>query len=284
MSTPAATPMPADSAAPSPVTPATSATAAAQGLSPERLDQVISTTKPRGWIALIAVFAIVIVTLIWSIVATIPQQSSGIGVVSSLFYTQAITATTDGIFDETGITPGGKVSEGQVLGTITPFDGKPKVEVIAAAEGTIAFVGQPNGAGVRAGDQLAIIQISPDPVKGIVVVTYLPAEVATTFTPGESATVTVTNLAQSVSTPALATVKAVSSTPSTTESMTLQAGSDDTVSEWRKQAGGDAYRVILEISKSSNIPADLIPQAGQLVEIVNTFGSLHPIELLFGAK
>jgi hypothetical protein len=41
---------------------------------------------------------------------------------------------------------------------------------------------------------------------------------------------------------------------------------------------------VLVISSSAKIPANLVPQAGQAVNIVNEYGSAHPIELLFGAK
>lgn len=278
-STPPAAPTPP--AAQTPAPPALSP----QGLSPERLDQVISTTKPRGWISLVAVVAIVIATLIWSIVANLPQQTSVLGVISALAYSRDIAATADGVIVATSaLTPGGMVKEGEVVATITPFDGGPVVDVKAPATGSITSIGQDNGAGVKVGDSVAVVQLPPDPSKGIVVVTFMSSADAITFTPGETASVSITNLAQSVTTQAEATVVTVSSSPATEQSMMVQAGSTGTMAAWMKQAGGSAYRVVLTISSQANIPPKLVPQAGQTVQIVNTFGTIHPIELLFGAK
>lgn len=296
MSTPAASPGSApapDSATAAPAAPAAAAAAAAaptppnvspQGLSPERLDQVISTTKPRGWIALLAVLAIVIATLIWSLVATLPQQTSGLGVVSALAYSKDITATADGVLTTAGLAPGGMVTEGDVVAMIKPFDGSADVPVKASATGSITSIAQDDGAGVKAGDAIAAIQIAPDPSKGIIVVSFLSAAEAITFDPGETASVSITNLAQGVTTDAQATILSVSSAPATAESMMIQAGSTATMDTWLKQAGGTAYRIVLSISSGTNFPPKLVPQSGQAVQIVNTFGSVHPIELLFGAK
>ena len=278
------------SPAPTATSPSATAKAAPQGLSPERLDQVISTTKPRGWIALIAVVVIIVLTFIWSLVATIPQQTSGTGVVSSLAYTQEITAQTDGIFQtfvDSGagvLGTGAAVKEGDVLATITPYGGGAKTVVKAQAAGSLSQVSVNNGAGVRAGDRLGVLRISPDPAKGIVIVAYLDEADANTYTPGDVVNVSMTNLAQSITTQAKATVFSVSSSPSTKQAMVVQAGSQGTVDAWLKAAGGNPFRVILTITSDSNIPANVVPQAGQTVNIVNEFGSVHPIELLFGAK
>ena len=156
--------------------------------------------------------------------------------------------------------------------------------VKAPVSGTLAQISQNSGSGVRAGDVLGIVQIAPDPTKGIVIVTFLDEADAMTYFPGNLANVTMTNLAQSVTTLAQARVVSVSSSPATEQAMLVQAGSQGTVDAWIKAAGSNPYRVVLSITTDSKIPANLIPQAGQAVQIVNEFGSIHPIELLFGAK
>ncbi len=279
MSTPEAA-APATPSAPAPAP----ALAPAQGLSPERLDQVISTTSPRGWIALIAVFVIVLATLIWSIVASLSQQTTALGVVSSLAYTETVTATTEGIFNAAGLLTTAQVQKGQVIGTIAPYDGSAPVNITASATGTLGSVGQYNGSGVKPGDVIANVEIAPDPAKGIIIITYLSANDASTYFPGQSTTVSITNLAQSATTSATATVVSVASTPSNNQAMLLQADTEATVNSWQKQAGGEAYAVILSIASSADIQANLVPRARQLVQIVNTYGSVHPIDLLFGAK
>jgi multidrug efflux pump subunit AcrA (membrane-fusion protein) len=245
---------------------------------------VISTTKPRGWIALAAVIAILVIAFIWSVVANIPQQSSGLGVISSLAYSEQVTATADGTFGAVNLNPGVEVKEGEILATITPYDGGPVVVVKSPATGRLSSISKGNGAGVYAGDLLAIVQVSPNPKKGILAVTYLSASDAITYTPGGITSVTITNLAQSATIDAQAEVISVSSSPASEQSMMFQAGSKGTVDKWLESSGGTSYRVALIISSPADIPSDLIPQAGQTIQIVNTFGSIHPIELLFGAK
>lgn len=270
---------------PSPTSPSTPATVrgAQQGLSPERLDRVISTTSPRGWIALVATIMLLLAAFAWSILATIPRQTVVNGVVSSLAYTEVITANAEGMFNLNVVLNGSVVKEGDPIGTITRYDGG-VASVTAPVTGELTSIRQNNGTGVGPGDALGIIQIAPDPAEGVVVVTYVSASEAMTFTPGQTAEVSVTNLAQSVTTNAKATVLTVSSTPSRTDSISVQTTSDVTTQQLEAQAGGSPYRVELKIETTETVPANLVPQAGELVEIVNTFGTIHPIQLLFGAK
>ncbi len=51
--------------------------------SPEQLDKVLKVTSPMSWLALIGVTLILVVTLIWSIVGTIPVTITTRGIVSS---------------------------------------------------------------------------------------------------------------------------------------------------------------------------------------------------------
>jgi len=47
--------------------------------SPEDLDQLIHVTRPRGWVALLALGVILAACLVWSLVAVIPTTVSGQG-------------------------------------------------------------------------------------------------------------------------------------------------------------------------------------------------------------
>jgi len=225
---------------------------------------------------------LLLATFAWSIVATIPQQTVVVGVVSSLAYTEIVTANAEGTFNLKAGARGNIVKEGHLIGTITRYDGG-VVSVTAPVTGRLTSIRQDNGTGVRPGDALGVMRIAPDPAEGITVVTWVSARAAITFAPGQTANVSVTNLAQSVTTNAMATVLYVSSTPSPTDVISIESISDVTTQELEAQAGGSPYRVELKIETMETIPAILVPQAGELVEIVETFGTIHPIQLLFAA-
>lgn len=57
---------------------------------PEQLDKVLKITSPMSWLALIGITLIIVVTIIWSIVGTIPETITTKGIVSSLVGSNSI--------------------------------------------------------------------------------------------------------------------------------------------------------------------------------------------------
>ena len=51
---------------------------------PEQLDKVLKVTSPMSWIALMGITLIIVVTVVWSIVGTIPETITAKGVVSAV--------------------------------------------------------------------------------------------------------------------------------------------------------------------------------------------------------
>ena len=64
--------------------------------SPEQLDKVLKVTSPMSWLALIGLTLIVIVTVIWSIVGTIPVTITAPGIVSSMVGSNAVYTQESG--------------------------------------------------------------------------------------------------------------------------------------------------------------------------------------------
>lgn len=58
--------------------------------SPEQLDKALTVTSPMSWIALAAVTVVIIITVIWSIIGTIPVTVTTTGIVASPVSTNAI--------------------------------------------------------------------------------------------------------------------------------------------------------------------------------------------------
>lgn len=64
--------------------------------SPEQMDKAITVTSPLSWLALGAVTVIVVVTLIWSIVGTLPVTVSTMGIVTAPTSTNSVYAPEAG--------------------------------------------------------------------------------------------------------------------------------------------------------------------------------------------
>ena len=83
--------------------------------SPEQLDQLMQVTNPRGWIALAAVAAVLIVTLAWSIVGDLPEKVSGQGILIRSGGVAEVVPTTGGRVTDVAIAVGDQVTQGQVV-------------------------------------------------------------------------------------------------------------------------------------------------------------------------
>lgn len=266
-------------AAPAGPTPST-----ARSASPESLDEVIATTKTHAWWALWAIAAAVLLAFVWSLVATIPQQVSGLGVVSSFDYVSDLTSPVDGIVNADSVEPGGVVKQGQPIATVHPYDGGPGVVVTAPVDGTIHAVFINEGEGVAAGTVLGQVVQTPDPSEGIRIITYLPASAALMFDTGQVISVTFTDISSSASATTTATVESVANVPASIDSMTISAGSAAIANQWLEEAGGTPYRIAMNLTDWASTGLPDPPAPGAVVTVVNTYASLHPIELLFGGN
>jgi hypothetical protein len=262
---------------PTPATPRPSSS------SPEALDEIIKTTKAHGWWALWAISLAVVAALIWSFVATLPMQVKATGVIPSIYYSTAITAPAEGKLS-LNLDIDRNVTKGDALASVEPFDGSPAMTIVAPEDGQVAgiYVGQ--GDTVELGTKIAQLVSPPDLSKGINVVTFLPASTALKFFEGQTAQITVTNVATSASTVVDAAIVYIATTPSALTDMETISGSVTMSQNWLEQSDGAPYLVTLNIKKWPSDEKSLTPQAGQIVQITNTYGSIHPITMLFGGS
>ncbi len=78
--------------------------------SPEQLDKALTVTSPMSWIALAAVTVVIIVTVLWSIVGTIPVTVSTTGIVASPVSTNAIYCPETGTVLSVYVSPNAQIS------------------------------------------------------------------------------------------------------------------------------------------------------------------------------
>lgn len=251
-------------------------------LSPEALDQAITTTTPRLWWALAAVVIALSLATLWSFFARIPQQVTATGVVSMLVYGVDVPAPASGSISH-DVSLGTEVTSGDQLGQITPLDSGSPVEVRAPASGTLTSVDVNNGEAVSEGARLGRIVTRPDPAQGVSIVTYVSAADAITFDPGATVSIRAQNLSTASVLAADAVVVSVSSVPASPDTLGLEAGTEALAQEWKDTSGGVAYRVGLRFTSTAQLSVDETPQPGELITITNTYAEPHPVHLLFGS-
>jgi len=86
--------------------------------SPEQLDQVLQVTTPKGWLALLTLAGLIIVALIWGLFGSVPTKVSGMGIFISGEGIKDISTPTAGKVTMVYVTPGDKVSRGQLVARI----------------------------------------------------------------------------------------------------------------------------------------------------------------------
>ncbi len=98
--------------------------------SPEQLDELIKVTTPRGWLALLALCAIIITIVLWGIFGRIPTKVMGQGVIVRTGGVFEIPARSRGpvtIAEDTNV--GSEIKVGQVVATISQVELATQIEI-----------------------------------------------------------------------------------------------------------------------------------------------------------
>jgi len=141
--------------------------------SPEQLDKVLKVTSPMSWMALIGITLIIVVTLVWSIIGTIPVTITTKGVVSSHVGSNAV------YIEEAGEVSSVKVRVGQEINM-----GDPVISYLNASKETVTVYsdqfGMVESLPVKIGDKLnpgsAVVRVTPQSTadQSQIVVCYVP--------------------------------------------------------------------------------------------------------------
>jgi len=86
--------------------------------SPEQLDVLMKVTSPRGWLALSALFAIIVVVILWSYFGAIPEKVMGQGILIKGASIREIASTTAGQIKKINTKVGDIIRQGQVIAEI----------------------------------------------------------------------------------------------------------------------------------------------------------------------
>lgn len=90
--------------------------------SPEQLDKLLHVVGPKGWMAMVYLFLIVLAIVLWAIFGSIPNIANGGGVYMDLSLIKPVTVPFDAEIIEMKVMPGEVVAEGQPLMVLTDVE------------------------------------------------------------------------------------------------------------------------------------------------------------------
>lgn len=123
--------------------------------SPEQLDQLMHVTDARGWIALVALGAVLSTAVVWGFVGRLPETVPGVGIlVKSGGVTQVVPSASGRVAD-VAVSVGDIVRAGQVVARL---DQPELANQLQAARGTLTALREQHALLLRSGGQNVTLQ------------------------------------------------------------------------------------------------------------------------------
>lgn len=158
---------------------------------PEQLDKVLKVTSPMSWIALMGITLIIAVTIVWSIVGTIPETITAKGVVSAVVGSNSVYTEDAGKVVSLRVREGDEVHLGDPVMTYRNSSNK-IVEVYSDQVGIVSDLV------VKKDDEFTpgkdIIRVSPIAQDSQIVVCYVPLAKAKKLERGMQVNITLDSL------------------------------------------------------------------------------------------
>lgn len=158
---------------------------------PEQLDMVLKVTSPMSWIALAGITLIIVVTIVWSIVGTIPETITAKGVVSAVVGSNSVYTEDAGKVVSLRVREGDEVHLGDPVMTYRNSSNE-IVEVYSDQVGIVSDLV------VKKDDEFTpgkdVIRVSPIAQDSQIVVCYVPLAKAKKIERGMQVNITLDSL------------------------------------------------------------------------------------------
>lgn len=158
---------------------------------PEQLDKVLKVTSPMSWIALLGITFIIVVTIIWSIVGTIPETITAKGMVSAVVGSNSVYTEDAGKVVSLRVREGDEVHLGDPVMTYRNSSGQ-IVEVYSDQVGIVSDLV------VKKDDEFSpgkdVIRVAPIAQASQIVVCYVPLAQAKKLERGMQVNITLDSL------------------------------------------------------------------------------------------
>lgn len=99
---------------------------------PEQLDQVMRVTSPLQWLMMVALLTLVLASLVWSVIATVPVKVAAQGILISPGGVLAVASEHGGRITKLMVRSGDKVTAGQVVAHLEQPDLRQELETARA--------------------------------------------------------------------------------------------------------------------------------------------------------
>ena len=86
--------------------------------SPEQLDQLIRLTSPKAWLAMVAIWLIILVFIIWSFVGSIPAKLEGTGILLNNAGVYSLNSESQGQITDVRFENGDMVKKGDIIARV----------------------------------------------------------------------------------------------------------------------------------------------------------------------
>ncbi len=256
--------------------------------SPEQLDKALTVTSAMSWMALAAVTLILVVTIVWSIVGTIPVTVTTSGIVASPVSTNAVYTPESGSVTAVLVYPGSDLRMGDPVASYKTGDGDVKT-IYSTQVGTVTEVLVKSGDTITQGNE--IIRVSPKSYSDQVIVCYVTLSDAKKIERGMQVSVSLSSAESQTYGHMLARVINIDSYVSSSKGMSYVLGTDNNLAATFQKDGDAVVAVTCEIYPDPNTAsgyfwsnekgAKLAVTNGSLVSAKVVIEEVRPITKLF---
>jgi multidrug resistance efflux pump len=238
-------------------------------LSPDELDRLMRVTDPRGWLALVALLALVAAAVVWGVFGSVPVEVSGDkGVLLAGDSRSPAVSQTSGLVTDVPVEIGDHVHKGQVLARVHPNEGA-ETNVVSLFDGRVDEILIEEGMVLERGQQVAVIKRGNEPLQAFV---FVAGEQAKQLKKGIQVHVLPATVKAEEFGFIQGKVTAVSTLPVTEGEMSLLLENQSLVDALR--TGGSQHRVDVKLLRDPSTPSGFEWSSSQGPPFAITRGTL----------
>ena len=238
-------------------------------LSPDELDRLMHVTDPRGWLALIALLALVAAAVVWGVFGSVPIEVGGDkGVMLGGDSRNPAVSQTSGLVTDVPVEIGDHVQKGQVLARVRPNQGA-ETDVVSLFDGRVDQILIERGMLLERGQQVAVIKRGNEPLQAFV---FVAGEQAKQFKKGMQVHVLPSTVQAEAFGFIQGKVTSVSKFPVTEDEMSLLLENQSLVDALR--TGGSQHRVDVKLLRDPSTPSGFKWSSSQGPPFAITRGTL----------
>ena len=248
-------------------------------LSPDELDRLMRVTSPRGWLALIALLALVAAAVAWGVLGSVPVVvRAEEGVLLGGDSRHQVVSQTSGLITEVQVETGDTVKKGHVIARVRSNSGTAS-DVLSLFDGRVDSIVVEKGMLVTRGQNVAVVKEGKEPLAAF---TFVPGNQGKQLKKGMRVQVLPSTVKAEEYGYIEGKVTSVSQFPVTKDEMFLLLENQSLVDTLRT---GDAQlRVDVKLRKDQSTPSGFEWSSSQGPPFTITRGTLCSATFVLGEK